>query len=317
MSKTIKRYWRRETLAFTLLGCAAIAVALIFFSTPPTVSAKNKMSTPTIDCGVSTQSSIEIIVTAGATGAPAGFSLQWVTAAQYAAGPDGILGTADDNTWPASDDTQLCKGSFSGNANLSRYNLAPYESVTVNVGEFLFDNGASSNCTEALECGTDYVFRAFAHASASLNRSDFTPNHTCSTLSCGGGDTGGCTFTQGYWKTHGPVPTGNNENEWPVTNLTLGTVNYTDLELQAILDTPANGNGLIALAHQLIAAKLNIANGADGTDAAQCIAAADALIGGLVIPPVGGGSLSAGATSSLTACLTSYNEGQTGPGHCN
>jgi hypothetical protein len=316
MSKTIKRYCRRETLAFTLLGCAAIAVALIFFSTPPTVSAKNKMSTPTLACGVSTQTSIEIIVTAGATGAPAGFSLQWITATQFANGPDGILGTADDNTWPSSDDAQLCKGSFSGNANLSRYELGPGESVTVNVGEFLFDNGASTNCSGALVCGTEYVFRAFAHASNSLNRSDFTANHSCSTLSCGGGDTGGCTFTQGYWKTHGPIPTGNNQNEWPVTNLTLGTVNYTDLELQAIFDTPANGNGLIALAHQLIAAKLNIANGADPTDAAQCIAAADALIGGLVIPPGGSGWLAPSATSSLTTCLTDYNEGQSGPGHC-
>jgi hypothetical protein len=316
MSKTIKRYWRRETLAFTLLGCAAIAVALIFFSTPPTVSAKNKMSTPTLACGVSTQTSIEIVVTAGATGAPAGFSLQWITATQYANGPDGIPGTADDNTWPASDDTQLCKGSFSGNANLSRYELGPGESVIVNVGEFLFDNGASTNCSGALVCGTEYVFRAFAHASNSLNRSDFTPNHTCSTLSCGGGDTGGCTLTQGYWKTHGPSATGNNQNEWPVTNLTLGTVNYTDLQLQSIFDTPAAGNGLIALAHQLIAAKLNIANGASDADIASAVAAADALIGGLVVPPVGAGSLPNSSTSSLIAVLTQYNEGLIGPGHC-
>jgi hypothetical protein len=310
--------WR--TIAFVPVLLLLIAGTVLI--NPFSSGAKSKMSTPTIDCGVSTQSSIEIIVTAGATGAPAGFSLQWITAEQYALGPDGIAATGDENTWPASDDTQLCKGSFSGNANLSRYNLAAGEQVTVNVGEFLFDNGASSNCTEALECGTTYVFRAFAHASNSLNRSDFTPNHTCATLACdGGGNEGGCTFTQGYWKTHGPSATGNNENVWPQdvkdNGMDLGTVHYTALQLQSIFDTPAQGNGLVALAHQLIAAKLNIANGADGTDAAQCISAADALIGGLVIPPVGGGSLTSGATSSLTACLTNYNEGASGPGHCN
>jgi hypothetical protein len=34
----------------------------------------------------------------------------------------------------------------------------------------------------------------------------------------------------------------------------------------AILDNPARGNGLMILAHQLIAAKLNIANGADASE---------------------------------------------------
>jgi hypothetical protein len=312
MSKTIKRYWRRETLAFTLLGCAAIAVALIFFSTPPTVSAKNNMSTPTITCGDSTQTSIEIIVTAGPTGAPAGFSLQWMTAADYA---------ANGNQWYDSDDPRLCKGSFSGNANLSRYNLAAGESVTVNVGEFLFDNGASTNCSGALICGTDYVFRAFAHASNSLNRSDFSENHTCSTLPCFN-DVGGCTLTQGYWMTHNDLvcdsdPTSPLCVVWPTHSLTLGTVAYTEAQLVSILNTPATGNGLIALAHQLIAAKLNIASGASVPAAVlTAIASADALIGSQVIPPVGVGFLSPAATSGLTGTLADYNEGATGPGHC-
>jgi hypothetical protein len=185
---------------------------------------KTKMDVPAISCGAATQTSIEITVTAGATGAPAGFSLQWMTAADY---------EANGYQWYLSEDTRLCKASFSGNANLSRYNLAANGSATVSVGEFLFDNGASTNCDGALVCGTPYVFRAFAHANSSLNRSDFTPNLTCSTLACHHDE--GCTFTQGYWKTHGPIPTGNNVNTWPVTSLTLGTVTYTDLQLQAIL----------------------------------------------------------------------------------
>lgn len=125
-----------------------------------------------------------------------------------------------------------------------------------------------------------------------------------------------CSYTQGYWKTHGPNATGNNSNEWPVTSLTLGNIAYTDSELQAIFDQAVKGNGLVSLAHQLIAAKLNVANGADGSTIAGTIADADALIAGLIVPPVGGDSLKSNVTSSLNDALTAFNEGTTGPGHC-
>ena len=130
---------------------------------------------------------------------------------------------------------------------------------------------------------------------------------------------GGCTFTQGYWKTHGPAgcATGNNTNQWPVSSLTLGTVSYSQTQLCSIMNTSPRGNGLISLAHQLIAAKLNIANGADPTAIASFITAADALIGNKVVPPIGSGSLSSSAVNALVSALTNYNEGITGPGHCN
>jgi hypothetical protein len=62
--------------------------------------------------------------------------------------------------------------------------------------------------------------------------------------------------------------------------ITLGTVSYTQAQLLPILDQPAKGNGLVTLAHQLVAAKLNVAHGADPADAAQAISDADAMIGG-------------------------------------
>jgi hypothetical protein len=298
----------------TFFRLATAVGAVAAGAVPVLAQAKPKYATPTISCGGNTQTSISITVTAGASGAPAGFSLQWMTAADYA---------ANGYNWYLSDDSRLCKASFSGNANLSRYNLGPNQSVTVNVGEFLFDNGASSNCIEALVCGTEYVFRAFAHADNKGNRSDFTANLTCSTLPCGHSNT--CTLTQGYWKTHGPVPTGNNDYTWPQSvknnGLTLGSVSYTPQQLLDIFNKPAAGNGLIALAHQLIAAKINIANGADtNIDAfgniTTYINQADALIGGLVIPPVGSGNLASSQTSTLTSMLSNYNEGSIGPGHC-
>jgi hypothetical protein len=306
----------------TTVGAAGAAIGGSDLFTTVTLAAppKNKISTPVISCGGSTQVSINVQVCAGATGLPAGFSIQWMTKEDF-----DVWGWPQDSaclptiTGAPTCAESFCKGSFSGNANLSRYNLAAGECVLVNIGEFLFDNGASTNCPVALLCSTDYVFRAFGHATSALQRSDFTSTLLCSTLDCNLPDPGDdCTLTQGFWKTHGPegCVTGNNSNEWPVNNLTLGTVNYTDLQLCSILNTPAAGNGLIALAHQLIAVKLNIANGADGTAVAAAIAASDALIGGLVIPPVGAGELIPALTSGLTTALANYNEGATGPGHC-
>ncbi|HVK86756.1 MAG TPA: DUF4215 domain-containing protein [Kofleriaceae bacterium] len=105
-----------------------------------------------------------------------------------------------------------------------------------------------------------------------------------------------CTHTQGFWKNHPDV--------WPVSSLTLGTVTYSKTQLLAIFTTPVQGNGLISLAHQLIAAKLNDASGAI-TPAA--IAQADALIGGRVVPPVGAGYLAPSTTSSLVGALDGFN----------
>lgn len=303
-----------NTKAIKMLALIIILMCLV----PAAWGAKvGTMNTPLLSCGAVTSVSFDVNVCAGAgTGAPAGLSLQWITAEQLANGPDGIAGTLDDNTWPASDSLDLCKASFSGNANGSSYNLGKGQCTSVQLGDDLFDDpGASSNCASVpLACGTTYAVRGFAHANSSLHRSAFTPNLFCATEACE--PAGGCTYTQGHWKTHGPIPTGNNTNEWPVAELTLGSVLYTDLQLQSIFDTPAKGNGLISLAHQLMAAKLNVASGADDSSIAGVIASADALIGGLAVPPVGAGSLSPAATSALTDALALYNQGDIGPGHC-
>jgi hypothetical protein len=300
------------TLAF--LGCKKE-------KTDPTVTSalgkKTALDAPTLSCATSTSSSINLKVCAGGSpGAPAGFSVQWMTLADYTqyGWPVGVA--SDDQTCAA---PSFCKASFSGVPGCSSYNLGAGACTTVNIGDNLFDAcGASSSCASTpLVCGTDYVFRSFAHndPKTGLGKSAFSANQVCSTLPCTGGD-GGCTYTQGYWKTHGYSPTGQNTNVWAVTSMLLGTVTYTDAQMQSIFNTPAAGNGLISLAHQLMAAKLNIVSGADGTSINATIAAADLLTGGLVIPPIGTGSLSASSTSALNDALTAFNEGTTGPGHC-
>lgn len=131
----------------------------------------------------------------------------------------------------------------------------------------------------------------------------------------------GCTRTQGYW---GSSPAGQALLIALVSpgTLSLGTVAYTAAQLDDILDQPAGGNALLILAHQLIAAKLNILAGASSGPIAATITSADTAIGALIVPPVAGGafvdpSSSLGGTmTSLATTLDTYNNGSLGVPHC-
>src|SRR5262249_39117711 len=76
-----------------------------------------------------------------------------------------------------------------------------------------------------------------------------------------------CPQGQGFWKNH--------PGAWPVISLTLGSQTYTQAELLALFDTPPRGDASVILAHQLIAAKLNIANGSNPAPISSTIADAD------------------------------------------
>lgn len=285
---------------------AAGLAALAFSAIEPTeaLAWATKYSTPSATCGSATQVSTEIEICGGPTGAPYGLELQWMPAAAFT----GI--------WPTFPTPTACRAWLPAKRPSGKFSLDPGECIAVRVGDSLLDQGVgvSAKCSLPLQCGTSYVFRVAARGNGTIDRSKFSSALTCGTSPCV--QVQGCTYTQGFWKTHGPAATGGNSNEWPVNNLYLGNANYIDTLLQSILDNAPAGNGLVILAHQLIAAKLNVANGADATDVAAAVTAADALIGALVVPPVGSGSLKPGATSDLTEALADYNEGATGPGHC-
>jgi len=116
-----------------------------------------------------------------------------------------------------------------------------------------------------------------------------------------------CSLTQGFWKNH--------EEVWPVEELILGGITYTKPQLLAILRTSPRGDATYIVIHQFIAAKLNMANGADTTAIADTLVAADAW---LAANPLG--SKPTGAARdlgvALAALLDDYNNGVTGPGHC-
>jgi hypothetical protein len=117
-----------------------------------------------------------------------------------------------------------------------------------------------------------------------------------------GGGEQGCAYTQGYWQ--------HSLEAWisPFPIIVLGVHAYTQLQLIDIFNAPAAGNGMLLLAHQLAAAKLNLANGADATTVAGAIADADAMIGDTsIITQLGYSYMPARWTSALAEELDWFN----------
>lgn len=134
-------------------------------------------------------------------------------------------------------------------------------------------------------------------------------------------DVGGCTRTQGYWKTH--------PSAWPVSGLTIGGVEYTKQQLIGFLKTPPRGDASVILGHQLVAALLNEASGAGLLpEVSGTVAAAQAwmetnrdsdgrLPYGIRPAPDGYPNPSAWDEAiGLAALLDLFNNGEFGLSHC-
>lgn len=131
----------------------------------------------------------------------------------------------------------------------------------------------------------------------------------------------GCTYTQGYWKTH--------PSAWPVDGLTIGGVWYTRSQLISFLKTAPRGDASVIMGHQLVAALLNVANGAStNPEVAQALADAEAWMtankdadGKLPygIRPTADGVPNSAAWDqaiNIGAVLDLFNNGNDGPPHC-
>lgn len=296
----VKRYFFPAVLALAAIVAVPHA-ALAQLDTPGVTS---------VDSG---NAKWVVEVTAGPSGAPNGFTIWWMKRSTF---------DAVGQTWFPTGNQVQAQVYFTGaptlntwDGSLTDFALAPNQTVRVEIGDLFDETGltqVNALALKELEPNVEYVFCAWALGDGSVSASAWSSNVFGVTTETN------CTYTPGYWKTHGPgaCMSGNNSNEWPVTDLMLGNVNYTATELCSILQTPANGNGLLILAHQLIAAKLNVANGADPTDILAFIGAADALIDNYVIPPVGGDYIHPSFASANTQILDDWNNGITGPGHC-
>jgi hypothetical protein len=145
------------------------------------------------------------------------------------------------------------------------------------------------------------------------------------TVPCGDG----CSRTIGFWKTHagfGPQA----DVVTPLLPLWLGTAGGAKsiqvstaaeavslLSLEGSNGVAAASNGINKLYAQLLGAKLNGAGGADAADVAVTIAAADAFLASNDSLSWKGLSKAQQATVlGWMSALDAYNNGETGPGHC-
>jgi len=117
-----------------------------------------------------------------------------------------------------------------------------------------------------------------------------------------------CPALQGFWK--------NQPTAWPVSSLSLGGQTYNVTQLRQILSNPGGGDASTILAVQLIAAKLNIANGSDRSPVASVVAASDNLLAGhtgLLPYSVSPSSAAGQHMIQRSTTLSAYNNGSLTP----
>jgi len=112
-----------------------------------------------------------------------------------------------------------------------------------------------------------------------------------------------CPLSQGYWKTHASA--------WPLSSVTLGARTYTKAQALDLMNTAPKGDASLVLVHQLIAAKLNAAAGAETASIAERLTQADGLLSN---SPAGSkvksGSEVGQQMTSQASTLDDYNNGR-------
>jgi hypothetical protein len=156
------------------------------------------------------------------------------------------------------------------------------------------------------------------------NTASFTTNDTGTTGSDGHTVTvnvpcgGGCTLTQGYWKTHsreGPAPY---DDTWALLGAAQEDTTFfsSGKSYYQVLWTAPAGNAYYILAQQYIAAKLNVLNGASTTPAVNAAIAAAESFFATKTPSSSLTRAERAAVIANATTLDNYNNGVVGPGHC-
>lgn len=296
-----------QPVARTFIACAsAMLLAGKAFAAPV------ELDPPDMSTGIAASSLINIDVVAGASGAPNGFTIEWMSRAQF-----DLLGD-----WPADPaDPAIQSAMFLGWPTLNTVDgtttflLGPSDVASVQIGDIFDETGVLSDHTNEMLQGTEYLFRVKANGDPGISggngsllpASPYSTTHSCWTKPHD--DRHDCVHSQGYWKNH--------PSDWPVSSVRVGSVIYTKTQLLAIFNQSASGNGLVSLAHQLVAAKLNIAAGAVAPAMiTSVVATADALIATKIVPPIGAGYIAPRISSHLTDDLEEFNSNEMDHASC-
>jgi hypothetical protein len=133
-----------------------------------------------------------------------------------------------------------------------------------------------------------------------------------------------CTLTQGYWKTHsaaGPAPYDAGWEELPGGQGHLTVFFGTSKTWLEVFNAPVRGAAGVSLAHQYMAAKLNVLNAGGATipqDVLDALAAAETWFGVKPWTQVSAKlpKPESNTVNALASLLDDFNNGVIGAGHC-
>jgi hypothetical protein len=177
-------------------------------------------------------------------------------------------------------------------------------------------NGLSFTYTRILgpyeACGTYTVQNTASFVAIDTATQGSDSQSVTVTVPCGPG----CTLTQGYWKTHskyGPAPY---DSTWALVGEDTLFFLSGQPWIQVLQTPPAGGNAYYILAHQYIAAKLNVLNGASTTPEVNTALSWAENFFATYTPTSALSEEVRNTAISHAGILDQYNNGLIGPGHC-
>jgi hypothetical protein len=237
--------------------------------------------------GTETLNTATVTTSAGPEGGSGTAVIDWTAASVTET--DECVDVSDTNGDVLGTDTEICAGDADKTFNYS------------------LDFGTGSEADVVLQCGENTHVNTATSVTNDTATEDTSSWTVDATVEC---DLG-CTLTQGYWKTHsreGPAPY---DDAWALLGAAQeDTVFFSSGKTYyQVLWTAPKGNPDYILAHQYIAAQLNMLNGASTPANVQtAFDAATAYFSG--------GTASRSTILGWASLLDQYNNGIVGPGHC-
>ena len=180
--------------------------------------------------------------------------------------------------------------------------------------------GKSDSADVKLECGLNTYTNNATLTTNDTNTSTTSNWIINATVAC----TNGCTLTQGYWKTHNESFLGGASKFADQTWNSLDPLaekkpffSSSSTWFQIFWMPPSGGNAYLQLAHQYMAAELNIFKGASAPpNVSNAISWAENEFFPGKTPSTYLSKTQANEARYYASILASYNEGLIGPGHC-